>query len=96
MVVEITELELAPGASEDDFLAADRRVQNELVPFQPGFLRRTTARGQGRTFAVVVLWDSEEDAQAAADAAATHPAGVELMALVDPATVRTRRYTSLD
>jgi hypothetical protein len=43
-IVEITTFRLAEGVTDESFLALDRRLQTELVPNQPGFLRRTTAR----------------------------------------------------
>ncbi len=95
MLVEITEMRLAGGVADDAFLAADRRVQAEVFPFQRGFLRRTTARGDDGWWAVVVLWDSVDDADAAA-AGPRHPAAVELQGLLDPESARTRRYTTLD
>jgi len=47
-VVETTSFRLALGANEDAFLALDRRVQTEVIPNHPGFIRRTTARRDGR------------------------------------------------
>ena len=44
-IVEIATFTLAEGVADDAFLALDRRVQTELVPNQPGFMRRTTAPG---------------------------------------------------
>ena len=59
-VVEITTFRLAEGVSDEAFLALDRRLQTELVPNQPGFLRRTTAR-HGDEWLVVTLWSTEDD-----------------------------------
>ena len=53
-IVEITTFPLAGGHGET-FLALDRRLQTELVPNRPGFLRRTTAR-HGDHWPVVTLW----------------------------------------
>ena len=44
MIIEHRTFRLAAGSDEAAFLAADRRVQTEVVPFQHGFIRRTTAR----------------------------------------------------
>jgi hypothetical protein len=62
-VVEVTTFQLAAGTDVESFLRSDRRVQTELVPNQPGFLRRTTAR-RGADWLVVVLWASQSDASA--------------------------------
>ena len=58
------------------FLALDRRVQTELVPNRPGFLRRTTAR-HGDDWLVVTLWASEDDAAAFQRVTEDHPLQVE-------------------
>lgn len=95
MIVEITTFELVPGTTEQAFLAADRRVQTEVIPNQPGFIRRTTARRDGR-WLVVTLWWSEDLAVAYESASATHPAQAAFDALRQAATVTTDRYDSLD
>jgi heme-degrading monooxygenase HmoA len=63
MVIDVTTFRLTPGTAEDDFLAADRRWQTELVPNRPGFVRRTTAHRDGE-WAVITLWSTEADAVA--------------------------------
>jgi hypothetical protein len=94
-IVEITTFELAPEADDDAFLAADRRVQTELVPNQPGFMRRTTARG-GAGWVVVVLWSSHEAASAFDLVARTHPVQADFERHLHPASVVTHRYDTLD
>ena len=83
MLIENLTFRLASGVDEDDFLEADRKVQTELVPNLPGFVRRTTARGEDGGWLVVTLWGSADDANAA-------PAASEFMALLDPASVSFR------
>ena len=94
MLIEHRTFRLSAGADEAEFLAADRRVQTEVAPFQEGFIRRTTARGVDGRWLVETLWYDEACADAAgADAS---PAAEELDALVDAGTVRVERWTSLD
>ena len=62
-IVEVTTFRLAEGVTDESFLALDRRLQTELVPNQPGFLRRTTAR-HGDDWLVVTLWSTEDAAGA--------------------------------
>ena len=95
-MVETLTFHLVAGADEAAFLYADRRVQTEVVPHHPGFLRRTTARGDQGEWLVVVLWRQEADAEASLRIAEEHDAQRGFMALVDPATVRSRRYKTLD
>ena len=102
-VVEVTTFRLAAAATagaEDPaavtaFLAADRRIQTELVPNQPGFMRRTTAR-DGADWVVVTLWASRADAAAFDMAAAGHAVQIAFEGHLDRASVATRHYDTLD
>ncbi len=62
-IVEVTTFRLADGVADESFLALDKRLQTELVPNRPGFMRRTTAR-HGEEWLVVTLWGNEADAAA--------------------------------
>lgn len=95
-VIETVTFRLAADTDESVFLDADRRVQTEFTYHQPGLLRRTTARDQQGEWIIVVLWSSQDDAEAAARRAERDGTTAELMALVDGATVETRRYSTLD
>ena len=68
-VVEVTTFRLSKETDVGSFLAIDKRVQTELVPNRPGFMRRTTAR-RDADWLVVTLWASEEAAAAFAVAPA--------------------------
>ena len=95
-MIEITTFRLGAEVDEADFLEADRLVQTRFSPRRPGFLRRTTARGEDGDWLVLVLWGSAADAAAAAEAATTDRWTTALTALVDPGSVTVRRYTELD
>jgi heme-degrading monooxygenase HmoA len=95
VLVETLELRLAPGADTAAFLDADRRVQTELVPNQPGFLRRTTARGADG-WLVITLWRDEADADAFAALAERSDVHREFVAFADALSVVRKRYTTLD
>jgi heme-degrading monooxygenase HmoA len=94
-IVEISTFRLAAGADEPAFLAADKRVQTELVPNRPGFLRRTTAR-RGPEWVVVTLWASDEAAGAGAQASEGHPAWSEFTGHLEPGSLTTTRFETLD
>ena len=96
MVIEVMAFRLAAGAGEAEFLAADREVQTGFAYQQPGMVRRTTARGAGGGWIVIDLWQSEADADACAARWDDDPLPRRFMALVDPDSVRTARYTTLD
>ena len=94
-IVEITTFRLAAGSAEPAFLAADTRVQTELVPNRPGFVRRTTAR-RGPEWVVVTLWASDEAAEAGAQASDGHPAWTEFTGHLEPGSLTTHRFETLD
>jgi heme-degrading monooxygenase HmoA len=94
-IVEVTTFRLAEGVTDGSFLALDRRVQTELVPNQPGFMRRTTAR-HGDDWLVVTLWSTEEAAAAYDRAADGHPLQAEYALTVEAGTFHLTRYVTLD
>jgi heme-degrading monooxygenase HmoA len=94
-IVEITTFRLADGVSDARFLALDRRVQTELVPNQPGFLRRTTAR-HGPDWVVVTLWGSADDAAAYQRTVSEDPLQREFEGTLEAGTFHQARYTTLD
>ncbi len=94
MVIEVETFRLAAGVDEAAFLEADERVQIDFMHQQPGFVRRTTARGNDGEWLVVVFWDSSDAAMAAAEAARGDPAVVAFGALLGATDVK--RYATLD
>jgi len=94
-IVEVTTFRLREGVSDDSFLALDKRLQTELVPNQPGFLRRTTAR-HGEDWLVVTLWAAEGDAAAFQRAVESHPLQAEFDHALEAGTLHLTRYTTLD
>jgi len=95
-MIEIMRFRLAPGADEAAFLATDKRVQTEFAYRQPGLLRRTTARGEDRSWIVIDLWRSVQDADACAARWGDEPVTAEFVALIDQGSVQSERYSTLD
>lgn len=95
-IIDITTFRLADGVDETAFLERDERARTGFLYHQPGMARATTARSADGEWAVIVLWSSEEHADAADGAAATDDATTDLMALVDRATMTRRRYETFD
>lgn len=95
-VVEIHTFRLDEAADEAALLDADTRVQAEFAPFQPGFIRRTTARGLGGEWLELVLWGSLEAADGAAAAGEADEAVKAFRALAAPGSSATRRFETLD
>jgi heme-degrading monooxygenase HmoA len=94
-IVEVMTFRLREGVSDDDFLALDKRLQTELVPNRPGFLRRTTAR-HGEDWLVVTLWATEDDAASFQRAAEHDPLEEEFDRAVEAGTLHLTRYETLD
>lgn len=94
MIIEHRTFRLASGTDEASFLAADHRVQTDVAPFQRGFIRRTTARGDDGRWLVETLWYSDVDAIAASEA--DGPAIDSFHVCVDPASVHLERWSTLD
>jgi len=95
-VIEILRFRLAPGSDEAEFVAADRRLQQEFAYQQPGLLRRTTARGADGGWVVIDLWRSVADADACARRRDGDPMVGAFMALVDASSVISERFQPLD
>lgn len=96
MLIDIATFRLVAGADEDAFLEADEAVRTGFLYHQPGLVRSTTARGADGEWAVINVWDAEEDADRAAEAARTDPANARVRSLVDEETFHRRRYETLD
>jgi hypothetical protein len=94
-VVEVTTFRLPEGTDVPSFLALDKRVQTELVPNRPGFIRRTTAR-RGADWVVVMLWGSEAAAAAFAEAVTREPVWSEFVGAQEPGSQSTQRFDTLD
>ena len=94
-IVEVMTFRLREGVTDESFLALDKRLQTELVPNQPGFLRRTTAR-HGEDWLVVTLWASDGDAAAFQRATEGHPLQAEFDHAMEAGTLHLTRYTTLD
>jgi heme-degrading monooxygenase HmoA len=95
MIVETTTFHLAEGTSEEAFLAVDRRVQTELIPNQPGFLRRTLAR-RGERWIVLALWATEDDAAAFEGVANVDSVQMEFDGHLAVGSVEIHRYDTFD
>lgn len=89
-MIEIQTFRLAPDADEAAFRAADARAQTEIAYQQPGLARRTTARSDDGEWAVVTLWAT------AAQADAATPVIDALVAFIDAGSLRVARYEPLD
>jgi hypothetical protein len=95
-VIEVLTFRLAPGVDEVEFLNADQRAQTEFLYYQPGMLRRTTARAVGDDWLVVTLWGSTHDADASAEAGRDDATISRWSSFVERSSVTTKRYDTLE
>ncbi|MGH9115635.1 MAG: hypothetical protein ACRDWW_07375 [Acidimicrobiales bacterium] len=95
-MIEIFTFQLAEGADEEAFLAADKRLQTGFAYQQPGLLRRTTGRGEDGRWVVVELWRSAADADACDARWGDDPLGAEFMTFVDASSRETSRWFELE
>jgi heme-degrading monooxygenase HmoA len=65
MFIEIQTFRLPPDTTDDAFLAEDARIQVDLMLNAPGFIRRTTARGEDGEWLVLTFWGTPDQAQGA-------------------------------
>jgi len=94
VIIEHRTFRLADGVDEGAFLEADRRVQQEVVVFHEGFVRRTTARGDDGRWLVETLWYDAACAEAAAGERTE--AGRALDTCIDLGTQEVVRWSTLE
>lgn len=83
---------LLAGIGDDEFLAADQRLQTAFAYQQPGMLRRTTARDQHDEWLVIDHWRSAGDADACAERWEHDAIAQSFMKLIDRGSVRVQRF----
>lgn len=94
--VEVVTFEMNKECEESAFLDADRRAQGAWSSRASGLIRRTTARGTGRSVLVVSLWSAIGDAERWSLAASDEPEARELAGLIDAGTLERRLFETLD
>lgn len=90
MLIVTAVFSLVDGASEEEFLEADARFQEDFAYQLKGHLRRTTARGENGTWLVMSLFDSAESF-----AAVGLDAVENLHRFIDFSTHRVETFTTL-
>jgi len=91
-VIKLFSFRLAEGCAPEDFLNADKAMQQEFSYQQPGLLRRTTAKNSDGEWLVLELWSTEDAADQADSKSGDDPHARRLNELIDPSTARTARY----
>jgi len=96
VLIVVWTFKLVEGADEQAFLEANELMQTEFVYQQPGFVRRTTARGKDGEWLVIGMWSSDEEAAAAGKLASADPIARAATSMVDPSSVQVKRFHTLD
>ena len=91
-VIEIVRLRPAAGVTEAEFLAASDRFEQDYMRHRHGFRKRTLLRGNDGDWAVLVDWETMEDAEASMNAFPNDPASAPFNAVIDPATFEMKRF----
>jgi len=94
VIVEVLAFRLSSDVSPEAFVAADAAVQTGFYYLRPGIVRRTTARGDDDSWAVVTFWGTMGDAVAADEAGRDDPTVTAFRALITD--TRTKRFSTLD
>lgn len=91
-VVEVVRLAPADGVTEEAFLSASDSFEQDYMQHRHGFIRRTLLRGEDGEWAVLVDWETSEDAAASMEAFPNDPASAPFNAVIDPASFEMKRY----
>jgi len=88
-VMEVVTFRLAPGVTDDSFLALARATEAPLRA-RPGLQSRILTRNPDGQWADHVLWSSLHEAMASADVMMTEPAFAPFMAAIDGVSITMR------
>ncbi len=94
-MIEVKTFRLRSAVDIATFEALDERWRQEFVYRQPGIVRQTTARSDDGTWIHLTVWDNANLASAAASAATSDCAAIELDAAVEPGSIDVRRFSTL-
>lgn len=63
-LIEVITVELAEGATAEDFLPADQAIKDEYASQKPGYLARETAVSEDGLWHLSIHWESKADGDA--------------------------------
>ena len=90
-LVEFARFKLRPGISDQDFLAAERRIRRGQIQHQAGYQGREIGRGDNGEWYVIIRWDSKSNAEAWTPKFMQDPDGQAFAGLPDFSTLRQER-----
>lgn len=94
--IEIVTFDLAPGVSDETFIAETKTMEREFLGKLPGFVDRDTGKSAEGGWIVVLHWASAEDAQSSMNKFVEAPGTKAFTATIDMSTFKMVRYTLED
>lgn len=91
--IELISYKVAKGTSITDAMALDRRVKQEYVVKQPGYISRHTGVTEGGTIYVQVMWDSIKSVEASQQKGMTSDLMGSYMRVMDPSSIKFQNIT---
>lgn len=91
-VIEVVTFRLKPGVSNAEFGRVDKKVEQEHVSKQLGFISRESGAGDGNEWLVIVHWRSVPDAEASMKTFEKAAAAAEFMSKIEESTMSMKRY----
>ncbi len=93
---EIVTFRLKDGVSEADFTAETMTMERDFLGKLPGFMDRDTGISDEGEVAVVLHWESAEDAQSSIDKFVSAEGTKAFTAMIDMDTFKMRRFRLTD
>jgi len=81
-IIELTSFTLKKGVSEQDFLLAHKKFNQEFLLNQAGYVSHKLLKDDGAWYDLVV-WCTNEEKERAFDVVNDHPAAIEYMKFID-------------
>ncbi len=92
-VIEVTTFKINSDVDENSFISRDAEIERDFASLQPGFIRRTSGVDENGKYAVIVFWESLEDADASIAAFGQDPTVADYFAMIDGSTFNAERFT---
>ena len=91
-LIEAITVELASGATAEDFLAANQVIQDEYASQQPGYLSRETGVSEGGQWWIAIQWETQADSDASIAGFGEAPGLEDFMTTLNPETMIITQY----
>lgn len=91
-VLQIVKFNINSDVNRDDFLALNKRFQEEVAPHLPGLERRESSVSEDGKVMLVLRYESMETATAGPKSDAGNPIANEFMTMVDMSTMSAEFY----